>query len=74
MIFYGNYEIQTILFLVTIIFVIMLKAYYFGDILDLHSNFFRILIAVNNITHDINCNHDHVQYIYLDMHTELELY
>ena len=30
MIFSGNYEIQTILFLVTIIFVIMLTAYHFG--------------------------------------------
>ena len=32
--FYGNYEIETILFLVTIIFVIMLTAYHFGNILE----------------------------------------
>ena len=30
MIFYGNYKNQTILFLVTIIFIIMLTAYHFG--------------------------------------------
>ena len=35
MIFSDNYEIQTILFLVTIIFVIMLIAYYVGNILEL---------------------------------------
>ena len=34
MIFYGNYEIQTILFLV-----IMLTAYHFGNILDLNFYF-----------------------------------
>ena len=36
-------------------------------------NFRRISIAVNKIIHDINYNHDHVQYIYLDMHIDLEL-
>ena len=39
-----------------------------------NSYFQRILIAVNKIIHDINYNHDHVQYIYLDMHIDLELY
>ena len=74
MIFYSNYEIQTILFLVTIIFVIMLTAYHFGNILDINSYFLRILTATNKIIHDVNYNHDYVQYIYLDMHTDLELY
>ena len=41
MIFSDNHEIQTILFLVTIIFVIMLKAYHFENILDLNSDFFK---------------------------------
>ena len=67
MLFSGNYEIQTILFLVTIIFVIMLTAYHFGNILESNSYFQRILIAVNKITHDINYNHDYIQYIYLDI-------
>ena len=74
MIFSGNYEIQTIFFLVTIIFVIMLTAYHFKNILELISYFQRILIVVNEIIHDINYNHDYIQYIYLDMHTALELY
>ena len=39
-IFSGHYEIQYILFLVTIIFVIMLTACHFGNILELNS-FFR---------------------------------
>ena len=41
MIFSDNHEIQTILFLVTIIFVIMLTAYHFGNILDLNSYCFE---------------------------------
>ena len=53
--------------LVTIIFVIMLTAYHFGNILESNSYFQRILIAVNKITHDINYNHDYIQYIYLDI-------
>ena len=73
-IFSGHYEIQTMLFLVTIIFVITLTAYYFGNILELNSYFQRILIAVNKITHDISYNHGYIQYIYLDMYTDLELY
>ena len=36
-IFSGHYEIQTILFLVTIIFVNMLTAHHFGNILELNS-------------------------------------
>ena len=61
MIFSGNYEIQTIFFLLTIIFVIMLTAYHFGNILELNSYFQRILIAMNKITHGINYNHNHIQ-------------
>ena len=72
-IFSGYYEIQTILFQVTIIFVITLTAYYFGNILELNSYLQRILIVVNKITHDINY-HSYIQYIYLDMYTDLELY
>ena len=53
-IFSGHYEIQTILFLVTIIFVIMLTLCHFGNILELNSYFQRILIAVNKITYDTN--------------------
>ena len=60
MILSGNYEIQTIFLLVTIIFVIMLTACHFGNILELNSYFQRILIAVNKIIHDTNYNHDHV--------------
>ena len=30
-------------------------------------------IALDKIIHDIICDYDHVQYIYLDMHTDLEL-
>ena len=71
MIFSDNYEIQIILFLVAIIFVnyaysISFWTYFWNCI----SYFQRMLIAVNNITHDINCNHDHVHYMY----TDLELY
>ena len=73
-IFSGHYEIQTILFVVTIIFVIMLIAYHFGNILELNSYFQRILIAVNKITHNINYNHGYIQYIHLDMYADLELY
>ena len=43
-IFSGHYEIQTILFLVTIIFVIMLTIYHFGNMLGLNSYFQKILI------------------------------
>ena len=39
MIFSDNYENQTILFLVTIIFVIILTAYHFEKILELNSYF-----------------------------------
>ena len=42
-------------------------AYHVGNILELYF----LLIALNKIIHDVN--HDHVQYIYLDMHTDLEL-
>ena len=73
-IFAGHYEIQIILFQVTIIFVIMLTAYHFGNILELNCYFQRILIAVNKVTHDINYNHGYIQYIYLDMYTDSELY
>ena len=64
MIFYGNYEIQPILFLVTIIFVIMLTAYHFGNILDLNSYFFENINGYEQILHDVNYNHDYVQYIH----------
>ena len=75
MVYYsGNYEIQTILFLITIIFVIMLTVCHFGNILELNSYYQRILIAVNKVTHDINYNHGYIQYIYLDMYTDLKLY
>ena len=29
---------------------------------------------MNKIIHDVNYNHDHIQYIYLDIHTDLKLY
>ena len=74
MIFSGHYEIQTALFLVKIIFVAMLTVCHFGNILELNSYFQRILIALKQITHDINYNHGYIQYIYLDMYTDLELY
>ena len=67
-IFSGHYKIQTILFLLTIIFVIMLTAYHFGNILELNSYFQKILIAVNKIIHNINYNHDYIRYIYLDIY------
>ena len=51
MTFSGNYEIQTILFSVTINFVIMLIAYHVGNILELYFLFQRILIALNQIIH-----------------------
>ena len=73
-IFSGHYEIQTMLFLVTIIFVIMLIAYHFGNILELNSYYQRIIIAVNKITYNIYYNHSYIQYIYLDMYPDLELY
>ena len=66
-IFSGHYEIQTILFLVIIIFVIMLTAYHFGNILEL-----KLLFSKN--AHNINYNHGYIQCIYLDMHTDLKLY
>ena len=50
----------------------MLIAYHFGNILELYFLFLEN-IAVNRIIHDIICDHDHVQSIYLDMHTDLEL-
>ena len=51
---YGHYEIQTILFPVTIIFIIMLTACHFGNMLGLNSYFQKILITVNKITTSIN--------------------
>ena len=48
-IFSGHYEIQTILFLVTIIFVIMLTICYFGNILRLNSHFQKMLVNMNKI-------------------------
>ena len=53
-IFSGHYEIQTILFLATIIFVIMLAICHFGNMLGLNSYFQKILITVNKITASIN--------------------
>ena len=53
-IFPGYYEFQTILFLVTIIFVIMLTACHFGNILRLYSHFQKILATVNKIISSIN--------------------
>ena len=52
--FSGQCEIQTILFLVTIIFVNMLTICHFGNMLELNSYFQRILITVNKITASIN--------------------
>ena len=52
----------------------MLTIYHFRNILELNSYFQRILIVVNKITHDINYYHGYIQYIYLDMYTDLELY
>ena len=50
----GYYEFQTILFQVTIIFVIMLTACHFGNILRLYSHFQKILATVNKIISSIN--------------------
>ena len=50
----------------------MLIVYHVGNILELYFLFLDN-IAVNRIIHNIICNHDHVQHIYLDMHTDLEL-
>ena len=47
MIFSDNYEIQTILFLVTIIFVNYAYSSILEILLDLNSYFQKILIAVN---------------------------
>ena len=74
-IFSGHYEIQTILFLATIIFLIMLTISYFGNNMELNSYFQRILLAVNKITHDTNHNyHLFCTNVYTDMYTDLELY
>ena len=53
-IFSGYFEIQTILFPVTIIFINMLTICHFGNVLELNSYFQRILITVNKITASIN--------------------
>ena len=53
-IFSGHHEFQTILFLITIIFVNMLTAYNFGNMLGLNSYFQKLLTTVNNITTSIN--------------------
>ena len=59
MIFAGNYEIQTIFFLVTITFCNYAYSISFWKYFGTKNSYFqRTLIAVTKITHDINYNHD----------------
>ena len=53
-IYSAHHEFQTILFLITIIFVIMLTAYHFGNMLGLNSYFQKIYITMSKIAANID--------------------